>query len=188
MKKVFIIITMSLVKVNVKMQIDTNPDRIYIYNKSTVAYTKKANSTDGLKSTDSEYSEIINYLNEMTNISVFNRLMNGISINAKPEQDLDGTFISYASDLKTSHIAVELVYNGVKDSIVYYNGNSKTVSYSTIIFIIPVSDKVSDVAIYFGLYNGSDREPTYKNCVPVYVKAQPKKLANYVNKLTENNS
>ena len=201
MKKVFIIISsvimsltlimiivMSLVKVNVKMDIDQNPETIYIYNKSTVAYTKKSNNTNGLKSTDKEYSEIMKFINEMTNISVFTRLMNGIGLDAKPEQDLDGTFIKYDDDLKTSHVAVEMLYKGSKDSIIYYNGNSKTVNFSTIIFIIPIGDKISDVAIYFSEYNydgsSTDRETYYKNCVPVYVKAQTKKLTNYVNGLT----
>ena len=202
MKKVFIIISsvimsltlimilvMSLVKVNVKMDIVQDPDEIYIYNKSTVAYTPKSTTSSGLKSTDKEYKDIMKHINDMTNISVFTRLMNGIGLDSKPEQDLDGTYIKYANDLKTTHIAVELLYTGSRDSIVYYKGNSKTVNYSAIIFVIPINEGVGDVTIYFSQNNSTtNREEYYGRCVPVHVKANTKNITKYVDNLTQNAS
>lgn len=200
MKKVFIIIAsvimsltlvmilvMSLVKTNIKLDYGQDPEYIFVYNQSIEAYSKSSSSSEGLKSTDKEYSEILNLINDMTNISVFNRLMNGISLNSKPEQDLDGDFVAYNSDLKTKYVAVELTYVGERDAIVYYQGNSKVISYSSIIFIMHLSDKITDVDIYYGTnLSGSNREETYRQCVPIIEKAQTKKITNYIQNLVKN--
>lgn len=202
MKKVFIIISsvimsltlimilvMSLIKVNVKLDIDDEPFQIYVYNKDIVAY-KNDNGNGYFVDTDKEYKEIIKQLNNMTNISVFKRLMNGISLDAKPEQDLDGTFTTYSSDLKKNYIAIELLYKGDRDSIVYYDGSSKTISYSSLIFIITQDKNITDIAIYYGSNENSatTRETRYKSNSPIYVKAQTKSIVNYINKLTAKDS
>jgi len=181
---VIMVIVMSLVKVNVKIDYDGDPKQIYIYNQSTdaISHTSGGSKINYFTKENEEYSEILSYLNKATNISVFERLLNNSTLKNEVEQDFDGTYTKWSTELKKKNIVIELVYDSKqRDSVVYYKGDSKVISYYTLAFVIPVGGGVRDVVVYFSSTNDTTRkEVEYTQNKPIHFKIKADKLIKYV--------
>jgi len=105
---VIMVIVMSLVKVNVKIDYDGDPKQIYIYNQSTdaISHTSGGSKINYFTKENEEYSEILSYLNKATNISVFERLLNNSTLKNEVEQDFDGTYTKWSTELKKKNIVI----------------------------------------------------------------------------------
>lgn len=197
MKKVFIILSsvlmsliiimvvvMSIVKVNVCIDYDNDPKQIYIYNQSTdaISHTSGGSKINYFTKDNDVYNKILNQLNNSTNISVFERLLNNSTLKNEVSQDYDGTYTKWSTELKQKNIVIELIYDTKqRDAIVYYNGDSKVISYYTLAFVIPIGGGVRDVVVYYSSTNDSTRkEVEYTQNAPIHFKIKSDSLAGYV--------
>ncbi len=197
MKKIFSIITavfavavtvllttLACVKRNVPLN-NGQPYRILVYNHSTTALKSLKTGEVGYSKEDSEYSEILNKLNSTTTLSLFDWLIHENTLNLAPSQDLNKTFSSYTTEMKSEYIAVELWFageNAEQDVVVWIDGVSKVISYNRIILIIPSTNNYSNIVAYFSL-DSNDWESQYKSCQPIILKGRAGELVSYIKTL-----
>ncbi len=168
---IIFIICMCFIKVNIKIDKGT-PKTIYLYNMSTAA-----TASSGYESGSEQYTAIMNSLENLTNISIFNRLNNRTKLNEKIQIDSDGTFTKWTTDLKQSNIVIELIYDKEQDTVVYDNGKSRVISYWCISYVIPATDKFADVVAYYSTTNDSTKKDSfYASCIPLYFKGMAGKM------------
>lgn len=206
MKKIFSIITvvfcvmvitllttLACVKKNVPLEIG-KPYRIMVYNHSTSAYQSSTDKQAGFVKEDIEYSKVLNEINGMTNLSLFDWLLNENTLNVHPSQDLDGRFAKYLTEMKSQYVAVELWFANPnnesnasvqQDLVVWYNGSSKVISFDRMIMIIPTDgNEYNTVVCYFSI-DSQDPESQYKTCSPILLKARSENLVKYIKSLSK---
>lgn len=172
------IICMCFIKVNIKID-KGSPKTIYLYNKSTAASV-----STGYSESDSEYKKIMKSLDNLTNISMFNRLSNKTKLNDKITIDSEKSFTKWSTDLKQQNIVIELVYDTEQDVVVYENGHSRVISYWCISYVIPITKEFKDVVAYYSTTNDSTKKDTfYASCTPIYFKGMAKSLIKEINKI-----
>lgn len=191
MKKIFSIIAASLsglvlvfittlgfIKTNVPISYK-DPVYIYVFNQSSTA-----TATNGYSTSNSEFSEIMKNLKKSSSVSAFTRLVNGTDIKPKIEQDVDGTFTTYSTDIKQDNIVVELVYDKQQDMVVYVGEDTKVISYYCLTFVIPLTYDFADIVVYYATTNSDDsKTESYQKCEPLVIKGKAKKLIKYVETL-----
>ena len=191
MKKIFSIIsavicglvivfisTLSFIKTNVAI-IQNNPVSIYVFNESTTA--TKAN---GYTKDNAEFNEILKKLKKVSSVSIFTRLVNQTDATPKVEQDLNGTFTSYSTDIKQENIVIELVYDNQQDIVVYVGEDTRVISYFCLSYVIPVNNKFADVVIYYATTNSDDsKNESYASCDPLVIKGKAGSFQKFVDKL-----
>ena len=192
MKKVFIaisavlmasvlavLITLNVKKKNVAVAFDT-PSVIRVYNKSS-SPVKSA----GYSKEDKEFNEIIECIDEMTNISFFDRLLDLKTIDTKIEVSNDGTYISYSSDLKQGNIVIELDFSEEQDLVVYENGHTRVISYWCISYVISPEEGATDIVVYYSNTNSSqNRDESYAKNNPIILKGYVSEIIEYVDSLS----
>ena len=168
---ILFIICMCFIKVNIKID-KGSPKTIYLYNKSTAATT-----SSGYESDSEEYKKIMKNLENLTNISIFNRLNNKTKLNDKIQIDSSGNFAKWTTDLKQTNIVIELIYDTQQDVVVYDNGKSRVISYWCISYVIPATNKFADVVAYYSTTNDSTKKDSfYASCMPLNFKGMAGKL------------
>ena len=172
------IITMCFVKKNVGIQ-NNRPKFVTVFNKSTTA-----TASNGYEEGTAEYTETLNQLKGLTNISLFNRLRNGTTLKHRIDQDMVGKYTKWSTALKSNNIVIELTYDREQDVVVYNGENTRVISYFCLAYVIPVSNEFEDVLVYYSDTNDSTKKDTrYAACNPLIVKGMAKKLIKYVNSL-----
>ncbi len=194
MKKIFSIISVSImtavivfisalcfIKTNIPLEY-SNPYHINIFYHSTATITDKP-----IDESNSNYTKVLSELNKITNVSVFNRLLKeGGSLKPIIEQDLEKKFTKYSTEMKKKNIVVELVFNKQQDAVVYFNGNSKVVSYSCILYVIPDNGRLNEIVVYHSPTpddTNQAREKAYANCEPFVLYGNGKDFSNYIKTL-----
>jgi len=174
------LITISFVKTSVAIE-SNNPKYVVVFNQSTTS-----TQTNGYTAEDKEYSQILDGIKEISNISILNRLINNTKVFATVEQDLDKTFAKWNTSLKQTNIVVELIYDKQQDAIVTYNGYTKVISYFCISYVIPTTDNFSDVVVYYANTNntqGDAKNKSYAECSPLMIKGMAGEFIKLVEKL-----
>lgn len=192
MKKIFSIISacivslilvfmlvLCFVKKNVYISYGT-PEKIYVYNKSsTVTHT--------FDNTNKEFDEILKRLKKMTSISLFNRLIKLKTLQTNVNQDLDGKYETWNTSIEKDNLVIELYFGtNLQDSIVYYNGNSKVVSYYYLAYVIPTDGNLNEMAVYMCDTTSSTsttKDTNYKNHKPLIITGYTKDIKSFVNGL-----
>ena len=87
----------------------------------------------------SEGPLILKKLKNVSSVSIFTRLVNQTDASPKVEQDLNGTFTSYSTDIKQENIVIELVYDKQQDIVVYVGEDTRVISYFCLSYVIPVN-------------------------------------------------
>lgn len=187
-----LLVTLACVKKNVPLETGT-PYRIMVYNHSTSAYQSKTDKQAGFVKEDEEFSKLLNEINGMTNLSLFDWLLNENTLDLHPSQDLDGRFAKYGTEMKSQYVAVELWFANPnndpnvtvqQDLVVWCNGSSKVVSFDRMIMIIPTDgNEYNTVVCYFSL-DSQDAESQYKTCSPILFKARSEKLVKYIKSIS----
>ena len=191
MKKIFSIISIaltglivvficSLCFITTNVSIKSNrPKFIHVFNRSTTSTIMNGYTEDNDK-----YSKILNNLNKVTKVSVFNRLVNKASLKKEIEIDIDGNKRKWSTDLKKEYIVVELVYDRQQDVVVYYKGDSRVISYFCLSYVIPANNEFSDVVVYYATTNNdATKDESYASCIPLVLKGKAGKFVNFVNGL-----
>lgn len=176
---VFIVCT-SLIKTNIPLEYG-DPKFITVYNQSTTAI----GSTEFQSGTDN-YKKVLKELNKVTNVSMFNRLVNGGTLTDKPQQDLDNKLSTWSTEMKLKNIVVELTFDQQQDAVVYYNGDSKVVSYWCLLYVIPLNTDYNEIIIYYATTNDSTnsaKENSYKECSPIVLEGMSGDFKKFVKNL-----
>lgn len=193
MKKVFSIISVCLVAVIVAFVstlcfVKTNNPLVYgtpyyinVYNHSTSSIGNKSFEED-----DENFNQILTELKNITNVSIFNRLIGGGNLTKQIEQETDGKYVSYSTDLKQDNIVVELIFNKSQDAVVYSNGNSRVISYFCILYVIPDTDKLDEILVYHSTTadsTNSAKDKAYAACEPFVLYGNPSSFSKFVKTL-----
>lgn len=175
---VVFLITISLVKTNIG--IETNrPKMINVFNNASTA-----TATNGYNEQSIEYSKVIDELEGLTNISIFNRLSHQTTLKHKIVQDTEGLYAKWSTNLKLKNIVIELVYDRMQDVVVYNGENTRVISYFCIAYVISNTDKFTDVVAYYSTTNDSTKKDSeYAKCQPLVLKGVAKSLIDYVEEL-----
>ena len=172
------LITLSFIKTNVTL-VSNNPVRIMVYNESSTATV-----TNGYTKDDAEYSEILKNVKKVSSISIFTRLVNNSPVKPVIEQDLEGKFADWSTEIKLENIVIELIYDKAQDLIVYVDGDTRVITYFCLAIVVPANNDFSDVVIYYSETNNttdSSKDESYKACNPLTVKGKGGKLLKYLN-------
>lgn len=179
---VFVVCT-CLIKTNIPLEYG-KPKFITVYNQSTTAI----GSTEFQSGTDN-YNKVLKELKNVTNVSIFNRLVNGGTLTDKPQQDLDNKLSSWSTEMKLKNIVVELTFDKQQDAVVYYDGNSKVVSYWCLLYVIPLNSDFNEIIIYYSTTNDSTnsaKENSYKECSPIVLNGMSGEFKKFVRNLERN--
>ena len=172
------VLTLCFIKTNVKMD-RNNPAFIYVFNKSTTATV-----ANGYSKNNAEYEKVLKRLNKVSSVSIFTRLVNGADVNPKIEQDLNGTFSKWSTDIKQNNVVVELVYDREQDMIVYVGDDTRVVSYFCLSYVIPLTKDFSDIIVYYATTNSDDgKNQSYQECSPLVIKGKAGSMLKYVDTL-----
>lgn len=194
MKKIFLIVAscltvliitfisvLSFVKKNVYIEYN-NPELIYIYNQSS-------STTSAFDNSDKEFQEVLTELKNITNMSLFNRLMKLNTLKTEVHQDLDGKYSSWKTDMKKDNIVIELYFGTrMQDTVVYYNGNSKVVSYYYLAYVIPTEGNFNEIAVYYCDTTDSTasvKDKNYQSHKPMIISGYTKHINKLVNSYKE---
>jgi len=100
------------------------PSKFYIYDNSAVAQTVTKESDPEL------FDKLCAELENLTNISVAARLIQGGSVNEQPSQDIDQNYGEITVDLvKHTSLVLEVVWENKQQQIVEINGDKKVLEY-----------------------------------------------------------
>lgn len=190
MKKLFCIISASIIAVVgtflttlcfVKTSAMTfdKPFSINVYYKNTTP----VNGNSSLYEEDKEFAEIMKNLAKAVKSSFTTRMIFDGDLDNKPVYG--GTdYSNYDTSMKKDNLVVELIYRQTKDAICYENGNSRIISYSCLIIVIPCVEKYNKMIVYSSINNDSTlKEEEYRKSTPFVIKGNPKKLLKYVDSL-----
>lgn len=166
------IITLGCVKVNSKLDID-EPTTFVYYVKSSVGVKK---SSDEPKI----YNNLKKCVKEMTDLSIFDYMVKGISLKAKPCQDYNNKY-KYSYDLKEKGICLEMQFDKTQSIVVEIDGNTKVIEFTGLIMQVKDSSKAQEVALFFSTSTGESK--TYKEDNPILIVAKQNKLYNYISSL-----
>ena len=131
--------------------------------------------------------EFISSLYSITNVSVFDKLINGVNLDKKIYADDGDNYATWSINLKTNNIVVELYYNSMQDLVVYQGNDTRVISYYCLAFLIPDTENFTDIVVYYSFTNSNDEEKDeyYRNCSPLILHGEAKTFAKYIEKIKE---
>lgn len=145
------LITICNVKSNVSIAFNS-PYSVVIFNNSTKGEEYK---------TDANLEILQEEINKLTNLTVYNKLVNGFSLTKNIEMDTSGKFTKYSTDLLNKNLVIEFIYTTEQDLVVYEDGNSRVISFYCLLLVIPKVDDCTEIAVYYS--NTSNTENNEKN-------------------------
>ena len=173
-----LLVTTCFIKTNVNSKAN-DPKFIYVFDKSTTATVSNGYNVDS-----KEYKDILNNLNKLTRVSIFDRLVNNTDVKPTFQQDVEGKYSKWTTDLKLDNIVVELVYDQQQDMVVYVGEDTRVISYFCLAYVIPLNNKFSDLIIYYSITNSdSAKDESYADCTPISVKCKAGKFNKFVSTL-----
>lgn len=179
---VVFLITLSFIKTNIPLGFNyADIYQINIFNRSTTSVGGREFTSE-----DDEFEEILDKLNDITNLPIFTRLASGGNINDKVEQDLGGIFNNYTTEMKQRYVAVEIVFSEPQDFVVYYDGDSRVITSWAIIYVIVPGTQYDEVLVFHSQTNDSStRESQYVNSDPMVLYGITNDFVEYVEELDE---
>ena len=161
---VALMVTLNSVRSNVHIDY-SNPLYVNIFKYSTVAIdSKKYQDKDG------GFDGVIGKINEITNVTALEKLINRVSLDDKIIQDADNNYVKWSTDVKNKNIVIEFTYDKEQDLVVYKNGRSRVISYWCLALVIPSSSGFTEIVAYYSNTNettGSAKDESYASCEPV---------------------
>lgn len=145
------LITICNVKSNVSIAFNS-PYSVVIFNNSTKGEEYK---------TEANLEILQEEINKLTNLTVYNKLVNGFSLTKNIEMDTSGKFTKYSTDLLNKNLVIEFIYTTEQDLVVYEEGNSRVISFYCLSLVIPKVDDCTEIAVYYS--NTSNTENNEKN-------------------------
>lgn len=187
-KKIFIITACSLMVLIGAFLITLNniKSNVCIAVGSPYSVVVFDHSTTGKEITDEKKLEkFYKKMNNLTNVSVYDKLINQATIEKKIFQDSSGRYAKWSTDLLNKNVVVEIIYNAIQDLIVYDGKDSRVVSYYCLSFVIPQTDDFTEIAVYYSLTSntsGNEKNESYASNTPLTLYGNAKDLAKFIEK------
>lgn len=176
---VTLLIVLSTVKKNVAIEYDT-PSVVRVYNKST-----SPTKNDGYTKTDEQFNIVLEKLNQMTNMSLINRLNKIKSLKSNIYIDTAETYSTWKTELKKDNLVIELDFDTEQDLVVYEDDHTRVLSYWCISYVIAETAGFTEIIVYYSTTNSSTaRDDSYAKCTPIILKGYVTDIISYVNSLT----
>lgn len=184
LKKIFVIIAISICVLVSSFLITTNSIKSNVsiavgkpY--SVVVFDHTLAGTE-IKD-ESKISNLDKKLNKTTNVTVFDKLVNGFTLSKKIYQDSEGRYTKWTTDILKNNLVVEIIYNSMQDLVVYDGKNSRVVSYYCISFVIPANKNFTEIPVYYSFtQEASEKNKSYAECTPLILCGEAKELSEFV--------
>ena len=122
----------------------------------------------------------------LTNVSVFDKLVNRFSLSKKIQQDTEGKYAKWSTDLLKNNLVVEVIYNSMQDLVVYDGKDSRVISYYCISFVIPENKNFTEIAVYYSFtQESSEKNASYAECTPLILCGEADELTEFVKNLSD---
>ena len=175
-----LIITLSNVNSNVRIDY-SSALYVNIFNHSTVAI-----DANKYKDDDGGYDDVISKINEITNVTAFEKLINRVSLDKKIVQDADKQYTKWSTDIKNKNVVIEFTYDKEQDLVVYKNGKSRVISYWCLALVIPSTSEFTEIVVYYANTNettGNVKDESYASCEPVVLYGDFTEFYEYMSSL-----
>ena len=190
-KKIFIILAAAIsavlvsfviaiqnIKSNVCIAVG-NPFSVVIYDHNSVGSTL-FNNIDSPKNEELE-NKFAGYLKDITNISVYDKLINGYSLDKNIYAYSNDEIAEWSTVLKKNTLVVELRYNSMQDLVVHQDGYTRVVSYYCLAYVIPNPEKLDEIFVYYSQTNSEeDKDASYQACSPIILQGKASELYKFV--------
>lgn len=167
------IITVCNVKSNVAIAVGS-PYSVVVFDHATTGKEIKNEET---------LSELKDQMYNLTNVSVFDKLVNSATIKNKIYQDSKGKFRKWSTDLLNKNLVVEIIYSSMQDLVVYDGKDSRVISYYCISFVIPNTQDFTEIAVYYSLTSNKDnneKDDSYRANTPLILYGNAEELFAFV--------
>ena len=173
------LITISNIKSNVGIAVGS-PYTVVVFNHSTTGREIKDESL---------MKEFNDEMKKLTNVSVYDKLVNGVSLSKNIQVDSNGKLSKYSSDLLNENIVIEIIYNTIQDLVVYDGKDTRVISYFCISFVIPTTKNFTEIPVYYSITSNTqdaEKEKSYMENTPLILTGNAKSFEKFVEKLKSN--
>ena len=173
------LITISNIKSNVGIAVGS-PYTVVVFNHSTTGREIKDESL---------MKEFNDEMKKLTNVSVYDKLVNGVSLSKNINIDSNGKLAKYSSDLLNENIVIEIIYNSIQDLVVYDGNYTRVISYFCISFVIPTTKNFTEIPVYYSITSNTqdaEKEKSYMENTPLILTGNAKSFEKFVEKLKSN--
>lgn len=137
-----------------------------------IVYNHKISGTEATETNNTEnYEKLKAAFVDMTNLSIFKRLVSGGKMNEQPSQDIEGDYSYFVDAWKQDNICLEIKFDTKQHQLVSIDGNKKVLEFSSLMIVLKPETKVT--AIYINTYEGT---PDYSNKHPLLLRADLNEL------------
>ena len=188
MKKVFIIIASLIMVAVISLLIVLNTVRkdVSLKHKTPVSvsvYYKTSNPKTFNEGTEL-HSVVMEKLNNVANMTLFDRLIKLKTIDTKLEVADSETYVSWTPEISNSNVVVELTYNEEQDVLVYEKGNTRVISYFCAYYVFNLLEDFTDIVVYYSSNNDTTiRKDQYAKSTPIIVRGYTQDLVEYIKSL-----
>ena len=148
-------------------------------------------STTGVETKEEEvFNKIETELNNTTNVSVFEKLLNKFTLDKKIYQDTHGRYVKWSTDILSKNLVIEIIYNSMQDLVVYDGEYSRVISYYCLSFVIPDTNNFTEIAVYYSFTQNNDnneKNKSYAECTPLILCGKAEKFSEFIKDLTSKN-
>ena len=172
------VITVCNVKSNVGIAVGS-PYSIVVFDHATTGKEIKNEET---------INKFHQQMNKITDVTVFEKLINGVTIKNRIYQDSEKRFASWSTDLFNKNMVIEIIYNSMQDLIVYEGNDTRVVSYYCISFVIPDTSDFTEIAVYYSLTsnaNNNEKNDSYRSNTPLILYGDASEFAEFVKSVIE---
>ena len=130
-----------------------------------------------------DMDEFNKQMSNLTNVTVFDKLIHGATLNNRVYQDSKGKYAKWSTDLHNKNIVIEIIYNKVQDLVVYDGNDSRTISYYCISFVIPNTKNFTEIGVYYSLTSNTDnheKDDSYRANTPLILYGNAKEFTKYI--------
>ena len=130
-----------------------------------------------------DINEFTRSMKGLTDVSVFDKLVHSASIDNKIYQDSKGKYAKWSTDLHNKNIVIEFIYNKMQDLVVYDAGDSRTISYYCISFVVPETENFTEIAVYYSQTSNTDnneKDDNYRSNTPLILYGNAKQFIKYI--------
>jgi len=167
------VITTNAIRSNVTIAIGS-PYSVIIFDHSTTGVESKEEAI---------FNGISEKLNETTNVSVYDKMINRFTLSKKIYQDSEGKYTKWSTDILTKNLVVEVIYNSMQDLVVYDGEYSRVISYYCISFVIPETKNFTEIVVYYSFTQNNDnneKNKSYAECTPLVLCGEADELSAYI--------
>lgn len=116
---------------------------VYDYSQSSTGKTVTKTNTNA-----EDYEKLFNEFKNLTNLSVFQRIISGANIYEKPSQDIKQEKPTWPT-VKGGNVTIELLFKEKQSQVVYVDGYSKQIDFLGLAMVVSSNPFVHEVSLYY---------------------------------------